>query len=229
MHNPDADQSPFNSVPPAVFAIAGAMALIEAIFQLGGAGVLGGPEAIGWRLAAIQNYGFRDIVWDYAIETGVIPPDFFVRLVAFPFIHSSFTHAAFAVVIVLAIGKAVGEVYSGMAVILTFVLSSLFGATVYGTLLDTQYALFGGYPGGYGLIGAFTFLLWVNLAAVGANSLRAFTLIGVLMGIQLVFGLLLGSSPHWVAALAGFCAGFGLAFVLAPGGWARLLEKLRTR
>ena len=49
------------------------------------------------------------------------------------------------------------------------------------------------------------------------------------MGIQLVFGLLFGGSNAWVADLAGFAAGFGLSFFLAPGGWAKLREKLRHK
>lgn len=150
-----------------------------------------------------------------------------MRFITFPFIHGSFTHAAFAIVIVLAIGKAVGEIFSSVAFLAVFFLSSVFGAVVYGTLVSVNAPLIGGYPGAYGLIGAFTFLLWVNLAAVGANSMRAFSLIGVLLGIQLVFGILFGAGLDWIADVAAFVAGFGLSFVLSPGGWSRVLEKLR--
>jgi membrane associated rhomboid family serine protease len=89
--------------------------------------------------------------------------------------------------------------------------------------------LFGGYPAVYGLIGAFTFLLWVNLAAVGANKYRAFSFIGFLLGIQLVFGLFFGGGYEWVADLAGFVCGFLLSFVVSPGGWGRVLAKVRQR
>lgn len=229
MHNPDADQSPFNALPPAVLLLAGAMTLVEIIFQAGAVGILGGQEAIAWRLEAVRSYAFLDPIWDWMLANGRFPSEHLLRFLTYPFVHGSFTHAAFAVVIVLAIGKAVGEIFSAPALLATFFLSSIFGAMVYGLAIDTETPLFGGYPGAYGLIGAFTFLLWVNLAAVGANSLRAFTLIAVLMGIQLVFGLFFGSDNTWLADLAGFACGFGLSFVLAPGGWERLLEKLRQR
>ncbi len=229
MHNPDADQSPFNAIPPAVLLVAGVMALVEVVFQAGASGILGGADAIGWRLEAVRSYGFLDPVWDWMIANGRYPSEHLMRFLTYPFVHGSFTHAAFAVVIVLAIGKAVGEIFSAPAFLATFFLSSIFGALVYGIVINTDVPLIGGYPGAYGLIGAFTFLLWVNLAAVGANSLRAFTLIAVLMGIQLVFGLLFGGDNTWLADFAGFVMGFGLSFVLAPGGWARLLEKLRQR
>ena len=59
--------------------------------------------------------------------------------------------------------------------------------------------------------------------------MRAFSLIGFLMGIQLVFGLLFGGTPVWIAELAGFAAGFGVCIVVMPGGFARLRDRLRDR
>ncbi len=229
MFNPDADQSPFNPLPPVVMVLAAAMALVELAFQAGAMGLVGGPEAVGWRLEAVRSYAFLDAVWDWMVTNGRYPNEHLLRFLTFPFVHGSFTHAAFAVVIVLAIGKAVGEVFSPVAFLVTFFVASAVGAIAFGTLIDTEYPLFGGYPGAYGLIGAFTFLLWVKLAAVGANAMRAFTLIGVLMGIQLVFGLFFGPDPTWIADLAGFFAGFGLSFLISPGAWTRVVAKLRQR
>ena len=59
------------------------------------------------------------------------------------------------------------------------------------------------------------------------NQFRAFTLIGFLMGIQLIFALFFDVSKDWVADLAGFATGFMLSFLLVPGGWAKILAKLR--
>ena len=227
MYNENADASPFNSLPPVVIAIAAVIAAIELIFQAGEAGLIGGHTAVGWRLAAIEDFGFLDPVWDWMRSNGQYPPGYLARFLSYPLVHGSFIHATFAVVIILAIGKAVGEVFSSLAFLAVFIGASVMGALAYGTLIDTRIPLIGGYPGAYGLIGAFTFLLWVNLAAVGANSARAFTLIGVLMGIQLLFGLLFGGGYDWIADLTGFVTGFFLSFAVSPGGWARLREKLR--
>ena len=49
------------------------------------------------------------------------------------------------------------------------------------------------------------------------------------MGIQLLFGLLFGGGWDWVAELAGFFTGFFLSFVVSPGGWARVRQKIRQR
>ena len=47
------------------------------------------------------------------------------------------------------------------------------------------------------------------------------------MGIQLIFAVFIDVQPDWVADLGGFAAGFALTIVLVPGGWARLLARLR--
>ena len=109
-----------------------------------------------------------------------------------------------------------------LPMLLIFVLSGVGGALAYALFLDPSYPLVGGFPPVYGLIGAFTWLLWRKLSLVGANQARAFQLIAVLMGIQLLFGLIFGGTGDWVADLGGFATGFGLSFFLAPGGWARL-------
>jgi membrane associated rhomboid family serine protease len=229
MYDKNADASPFNALPPVVIALAAVLAGIEIIFQAGASGLVGGSQAVGWRLTTLQDYAFFGLIWDAMLEKGYFPVEHMKRFVTYPFIHANFTHAAFAVVIVLAIGKAVGEVFSTLSFIAVFMVSSIVAALVYALVTNTQQPLFGAYPGAYGLIGAFTFLLWVNLAAVGANSMRAFSLIGFLMLFQLVFGLLFGGGYDWVADVAGFVAGFLLSFVVSPGGWGRVLGKLRQR
>ena len=223
MYNPNADQSPFNALPPVVVVLAVAMALVELVMQAGQSGMFGAPP----RIVVMEDYAFLPGVWGYMYSTGQYPPEHMLRFVTYPFLHSSFTHAIFAIVIVLAIGKAVGEVFSSLAFLAVFFAASVFGALVYGSLNSVNVPLVGGYPGAYGLIGAFTFLLWVNLAAVGANAMRAFTFIGFLLGVQLVFGILFGAGYDWVADVSGFAIGFALSFLVSPGGWARVRAKLR--
>ena len=90
--------------------------------------------------------------------------------------------------------------------------------------------LVGGYPAVYGLLGAFTFLLWTRLGQEHANQLRAFSLIGILLAFQLVFGVLFGGAgKSWIAEIAGFVIGFLLSFVLVPGGLGRVRRGIRHR
>ncbi len=221
------DPSPVNPLPPAVVALVLIIIGIEAVFSLGARGILGGPEAIGWRMNAVQSYAFSgDIFW-WMWETGQWPAEHLIRFISYAFVHVAFTQALFVCVFVLAMGKMVGEVMGDVAMVLIFVLSGIGGALGYGVLVSSQYPLVGGFPAVYGLIGAFTYLLWRSLSLVGAQQSRAFSLIAFLMGIQLLFGLLFGGQKDWVADLCGFATGFGLSFFLAPGGWARMRDKIR--
>jgi membrane associated rhomboid family serine protease len=223
------NESPFNSIPPVVLVLAGVIFAIEAAFQLGARGIVGGPAAVGWRLAAIGDYAFFGQVFDQMLARGLWPWEHVLRFVSYPFVHASFTHVLFVIVFLLALGKMVGEIFAAWAVLAVFFGSAVVGALVYALVLDDPVPLIGGFPAVYGLIGAFTFLLWAKLAATGGPQSRAFVLIGFLMGIQLLFGLLFGGGKDWVADLAGFVTGFGLSFLVAPGAWARVVDRLRQR
>ena len=227
------DPSPFNALPPAVWFLFAALALPELAFSLGEAGLVGGPQAIGWRLEALNTYAFSGQAFDFMLENGVILWEHMLRFVSYPFVSGSFTSTLIGGVIVLAMGKLVGEALGGWAVWLLFMLCSIVGALVMG-LLTSQSWLAGAYPGAYGLIGTFTFLYWQKQVATGGAPSQAFLLIGVLMGLQLVFAALsgvAGQSPsyRWVAELTGALTGFGLTAFVVPGGMARLLATLRQR
>jgi membrane associated rhomboid family serine protease len=221
------NESPVNPLPPVVVALFLVMAGVEVAFELGSRGLIGGPGAVGWRIAAIERYAFSGQILDWMLATGQFPPEHVMRLVTYPFIHGSFTHAMIGSVMLLALGKMVGEVFGALATLAIFVLSSVGGAVAYGLILDTQVPLFGAFPPVYGLIGAFTYLLWVRLGQMGAQQVRAFSLIGMLLGLQLIFGLLFGSTNDWVADLGGFGVGLGLSLFLVPGGWRKLLSLVR--
>jgi membrane associated rhomboid family serine protease len=226
----DRNAPPLNPLPLVVWVLVLPMIAMEVVLNAAAAGLVGGAEGIGWRLQAVERFAYSPELMRRLIEVGLYPPDAMARLVTYPLVHASATHALFAVVILLALGKMVGEVFRWWAVLVVFVGSTVAGALVYTLVLPGVRApLIGAYPGDYGLIGAFTFLMWVNLAAVGANKFRAFSLIGVLMGIQLVFGLISGGGYEWVADLSGFAAGFILSFIVSPGGFGRVLDKIRQR
>ncbi len=225
----DHNAPPLNPLPPVVWLLAVPTLLIEIGFGLGSRGLVGGPQAVGWRLEAVERFAFLNTVFDWMLENRLFPGEHLLRFVTYPFVHGSFTHALFVVVFILALGKMVGEIYRPWAVLAVFFGAAIVGAAVYGLVLDDPLPLIGGYPPVYGLIGAFTFLLWVNLAAKGANKLRAFTLIGFLLATQLLFSLLFGGNSQWLADVAGFVTGFALSFVVSPGGWQRAMHQLRRR
>ena len=223
------NESPINPLPPVVVALALLIIGIELVFQAGARGFAGGPDGVGWRLEAVRTYAFSGPILDWMIETGRWPAEHLMRFVTYPFIHVSFTHALMVIVFLLALGKMVGEVFGTLAVLLVFFLSAIVGALAYGFLSGSSAPLVGGYPAVYGLIGSYTFMLWLSLAGTGANQMRAFSLISLLMGLQLAFGLLFGGGKDWIADLTGFATGFGVSFLLVPGALGRILERLRNR
>lgn len=225
----DHDAAPFNPVPPVVVFLALAIFGVELIFQMGARGYVGGQDAIGWRNEAIREYGFFGLVFDWMVQTGRWPFTELLRFVTYPFVHIGFTHMIMAAVFLLALGKLVGEVFGNFAVILVFFTSSVAGALAYTLFLDDQMPLLGAFPGVYGYIGSYTLLMFISAGQTGDSRLGAFRLIGVLLGIQLVFGLLFGSSNDWVAEVAGFVTGFALTALLVPGMVAQLIRRLRQR
>lgn len=225
----DYNAPPINPLPAVVWVLALPIIAMEAVLGIGQSGLAGGAAGQGWRLDAWERFAFSPDLMRAMIETGTWPWQGMIRLVSYVLVHASFTHALMAVVILLALGKMVGEIFRWWAVVLVFLGSAAAGALAYTALPFVRTPLIGAYPADYGLIGAFTFLMWVKLAAKGANQLRAFTLIGLLLGVQLVFGVLFGGGYDWVADLAGFATGFLLSFVLSPGGWSRVMDKLRRR
>lgn len=226
MSNPEHNH-PVNPLPPVVVALFLMIAGIEGAFWLGEQGVIGGDSAIGWRMGAIQKYAFSGEIVDWMVRNRTFPAEHAIRFVTYGFVHVSFTQALFACVFLLALGKAVGDVFGGPATLFVYLASGIGGAAIYWLVLNEPFPLIGGLPHAYGLIGAFTFLLWLKLGALGESQMRAFSLIGVLMGIQLVFGVIFGSQPDWVADVGGFATGFLASFFVSPGGWRRIRERIR--
>lgn len=223
----DHTAAPLNPLPPVVWVLALPMIAMEIVLQLGTSGVAGGPDAVGWRLDAITRLAFVPDLWREMLSLGQFPPEHLARFVGYAFVHGNLTHTAFAVVILLALGKFVGEVLRFWAVLAVFFAATIGGALAYGFLAGPQ-PLFGAYPGDYGLVGAFTYLMWLRLAGSG-REYRAFTMIGFLLAAQLLFGLLFGGGQEWIADLAGFVAGFAVTILVVPGGIGRLMDRLRQR
>ncbi len=233
---PPHEEPPVNPLPPLAVAIAGAVFVIEVIFLAGARGLVGGPGAVSWRRDSLLEYGFSDVAFDRMLQLGVWDWDAVMRMFTYSFVHYGMAQVLFLCVLVLALGKWVGEQLPQWTIVVVFFVGAVTGALAYGLMLDTPMVLVGGFPGAYGLIGAFTFLLWVRLADSGGPQARAFILIGALVAIQLVFGLVGGAltgggamSRDWVADLGGFAAGFAVTLLLSPGGWARTVARIRRR
>jgi membrane associated rhomboid family serine protease len=225
----DLNAPPLNPLPPIVWIVALPLIAMELVLSAGQYGFAGGPSAIGWRIQAVQSFAYSPELMRYYWETGRYPLNGMHRLITYPFVHGNLTHMFMVLVMFAALGKMVGEAFRWWAVAVVLVASTVVGALAYTMVPDLKAALVGGYPAVYGLIGSFTYLMATRLGATGESRLRAFQMIGFLLGVQLIFGVVFGGGSEWVADLAGFVTGFALSFVVAPGGWSRLRDRLRQR
>ncbi len=166
MSDPDF-QAPVNPLPAAVTLLFLAMAGVEAGLFLAEAGIIGGPGAVGWRLALIRDYGFSGDLFDWMVANGRFPLTEVTRVLSYSFIHLGFTHAIFALVLLLALGKMVAEAMGQAAFLIVFFVSGVSGAVLYALVLNDPVWLVGAYPNVYGLIGAYSFVMWRRLASMG--------------------------------------------------------------
>lgn len=225
----DYNAPPLNPLPWIVWALALPVIAVEIVVQLHALGLAGGGVAVDWRFTAVQYFAFAPDWFRDGLATGRGAADLY-RIVSYVLVNPTLTSTIFAVVMLLALGKMVAEVYRWWAVVLVVLGATVAGALAHAYLIPGNVnPLLGTFPAVYGLIGAFTFMLWVRLAATGGSQARAFTLIGFLLGFQLLFGLLFGGGVQWVSDLGGFAAGFLLSFIVSPGGWRRVMDRLRQR
>ena len=92
MQQDDFTQPLMNALPPAVVALALAIFSVEAILFLGGHGLVGGPDAIGWRTAAVQDWSVFPPLVQWLVSTSRWTSPEMVRFISYPFVHWNFTH-----------------------------------------------------------------------------------------------------------------------------------------
>ena len=218
--------NPFNALPPVVWLLAVAIIVIEAAFQLGAAGIAGGAQGVGWRIEAVGALGLPAVIPNWMLENGYFPLRHLSRLVSFPLVHGGVLHVVFVVLFVLTLGKALVPRLGQAGFLALFLISGAAGAVAWALAYPEGGWLVGGYPGSFGLVGAFTWVMWQQADGDRRARLGAFGLIGVLLLARAAFGLLGGFGTDWVADVVGFFVGAGLAPVFA-GGWRRLLTGMR--
>lgn len=225
---PGYDAPVFNPLPWVVWLLALPIIAVEVLIALGQSGLVGGAAAIGWRLDAVNLFGYAPDFQRALLAQGAWVDPGWLRLVTHPVAHLSFTDALFAVVILLAIGNMIGRLFSAPAMVALFFGSAVGAAVIY-TLMGFRAPLIGADGAVYGLIGAYTWTRWVQFPAGHPERFRAFTLAGFLIGLRVFFWLVFGGSMAWIAAVIAVPVGFGLAILVAPGGLARLVARLRQR
>lgn len=219
------DPSPMNPVPPPILALAAFLVGIELIFWAGANGIVGGPGGIAWRAGAVEDYAFYPRFWHFMLETNQWSLDGVARIFTYAFVGQSFVSTIFACVFILAFGKFVGDTIGGVRALVIFAASVVGASLIYGTVFPNQPPLIGAFPGAYGLLGGYTYVLFLVLDSADENRLQAFRLVGVLAALQLVFGVIFPGPPYWIADIGGAAIGFLTAMAMGPGGLLRWIRR----
>ncbi len=223
----------FNPVSPIVVVLVLAMLAVELVFQAAEHGLLGGALAGGWRVEAFRFFGFHRAVFDHILIGGDISPNVVWPFLSYLFVHQSFLHMLVAAALILAMGKMIADMFSGLAVLVLFIACGLAGALAFGLVSKPGgFPLIGAYPVFYGFIGTFTWIKLFELRAQNLNVLPAFQAIGMFIVFRGLFALYAGVPHDWMADLAGFATGFLLAYILAPDGKDRIkgwVQAIRAR
>lgn len=237
-------ESPFNSVPVSVLALVMIIGGVEIAFWLGTTGLVGGADAIGWRLWAIDQYAFAPAVLDRIVSLGDTSFYLTRRFITYSFVNAGVLPVVFACVMLLALGKFVGESWKPLAILVIYLASAIGGALVFGFVTPENIPIFSSFPAVYGLIGAYSYLRWLELANAGGKKWMAFSLIAFVVFIQIFWGLVLkllaalgffAADPssitlyYGIASLSGFVVGLVLSPLIGPGGWTAFINRLRQR
>jgi membrane associated rhomboid family serine protease len=177
----------------------------------------------------MERFGFFDAVFEQWWLTGRAGPDTVWRFVTYGFVHWGLLHALISVVLVLAMGKFASQVFRPWAIWAVFLAALAVGGLTHGLASANGTPLLGAYPGAYGLIGLFTWMRWIVARMRGENQLAAFSVILLLVALQSTVSLMDGNWHGFWPRLAGFATGFGMAWLVVPGGLAALRRKMQGR
>ena len=239
MPKPNSEQNPvaydthalLNPISPVLLVIAGLAALLETIFQLTDAGVIGGDGALAWRLEAIQSYGFFDGVFEHFRANGLAAmarqPELALSFITYPFLHWSIPDALIGVAIFLAFGRVVSLRFSIQATLTLFAAGIFAAALGYGIVSNSGQPLLGLFVPSCALIGGYCWTEYRFRLVQGVPVWPAFRILLFLAIFNLAAYLFLTPTDYWIGQLAAFIVGFGLSFIVAPGGVRRILARLR--
>ena len=165
--------SPLNPVPWFIWVLALPVAGVELYLSGTEVGLIAAPE--GARQAMFARLAWFPDLLPQMLDSAQYPPQLWGRIFTYGLIHGSFVQTLFALVILLALGKFVGEIFRWWAVWAVMALASVAGAVAITYAPIGAQALFGAYPPIYGLIGAFTYVLWQEARVTGKSRVAAFS------------------------------------------------------
>lgn len=219
-------QTVVNALPWSVTVFVIPMILVEIYIQGAEASLWGSFSA---RFDMIRMIGFMPDAFETAYSSARWVPEVYMRMLTFIFIQPNFLSAIFGVVMLLAIGKFVGETLGNAACLVLILAGAVSGTLLHTYVLGSSAPLIGVFTVVYCLLGAFTWVLYLRANGDFRLRLRAFRLVTILFIINIVFMLINGLNQFWITEFASMFLGFGIAIAMGSSGLRNLLQRIRRR
>jgi len=212
--DPAADPPPTRDpVHPALWVMILVMIGFEVVFAAAEAGLV--PEDLG-RWPVYLQLAFFDLVFEWARAGKGIEPQLFWSPLTHAFLHGGWLHLGLNGAAFLGLGHSLVRVIGVGRFLVTFALTSIAGALVFGLIAETNGPMVGASGAIFGLLAMLT--AWQERALHRAGQSRApiwRRIAGlVVLNAALAFGM--GGLLAWQAHLGGWVAGWLLAFVFRP-------------
>jgi membrane associated rhomboid family serine protease len=210
---------PYRPPPPTLLALAGGIALIEAVLSLADAGVLLDPTL---RSRVFIAGAF----WAGLLhgDTPLFAAQPVTMFLTHALLHGSLLHMVMNMAILLALGRFTADRYGAGAVLPIFLLGAIAGGAVFGLIASTAYPAVGASGAVFAFLGVWIAWDWRRHRAAGVPAAPVMRRVAVLVGLNVLLYFGLDGMLAWEAHLGGFLAG------LACGAWleARLARADRV-
>ncbi len=199
-----------SDVPAALWALVGAMAVIELLLTGADRGWFGVPQ---WRSIAFVYGAFWQPLLD-GFARPVFPGQVTAMFLTHAMLHGGLFHLMMNGIILLALGKFIAEQVGAVALMVVFAVSAVAGGAAFGLINTAPVPMIGASGAVFGFIGLWQYWEYAVRREHGLPVRPVLATIGALVVINVVLMVALGGGLAWQAHLGGFVAGWALGPVM---------------
>lgn len=195
-------------LPPALLALTGIIALIEAVLSLADAGIFFDPSL---RSRVFVAGAF----WASLLhgDTPLFAAQPVTMFLSHALLHGSLLHMVMNMTILLALGRFTADHYGPRVILPVFCLGAIGGGAVFGLLADGAYPMVGASGAVFAFLGLWIAWDWRRHRLSRLSTGPVLRRVGVLVLVNVVTLIGLQGMLAWEAHLGGFLVG------LACGAW----------
>lgn len=192
---------PRAAMPVLLMLIAG-MTAIEIILQAADWHLIGSPR---WRGLAYQNGGFwAGLLYNWRPNYAGQP---ILMFVTYSVLHSGFVHMSTNMIALLVLGRTILERMGLAGFALTYILSTVGGAAVFGLITTSSQPMVGASGALFGLIGAWQADVAATRYAAGRTLWPVWRTVAWLVVLNVVMWVVWSGQLAWQTHLGGFLTG----------------------